>query len=69
MNWTTLLLVGALGAGLTGSAFVASRDGWGLPGRLEKPVSIRKGSPDHRHYRYFTGSRRRHWHGGYHFGK
>lgn len=68
MNWTALLLAGALGAGLTGSAFMASRNGWGLSGRLEKPVSIRKGSTGH-HYVYFTGTRRRHWRGGYHFGK
>jgi hypothetical protein len=58
--------------GLTAGAFKASSLGWGLPGLMEKPVSIREGSVNGRPgaggFWYF-GSHRRHSGGGYQSGK
>ncbi|PIE66258.1 MAG: hypothetical protein CSA24_00670 [Deltaproteobacteria bacterium] len=56
--------------GLTGFALAASLTGWGLPGLLDKPVSIRQGSKSGRRggvFLYF--STRRHRGGGYGHGK
>ncbi|RME19077.1 MAG: hypothetical protein D6806_18920 [Deltaproteobacteria bacterium] len=69
MNLKAVIVAAALGAAVTGLGWMASVRGMGLEGRLEKPVSIRKGSRPgrHRYYGYFTG--RRHWRGGFRGGK
>jgi len=56
--------------GMTAAAFLASAAGWGLPGTLDRPVSIRQESPGggHHHGLYFSGTRR-HFGGGFHGGK
>ena len=74
MRWIGVLLAVGLFAGMTGGAALASMGGWGLPGMLEKPVSIRQQSVNkHRRgsgamFLYF-GSHRRHYGGGYRGGK
>jgi hypothetical protein len=72
MRWIGLLIGLGLFAGVTGFAFLASAQGWGLPGMLDKPVSIRQQSVNRRGhgpvFLYF-GSHRRHSGGGYRFGK
>ncbi len=44
MRWLGLLIMVGFFSVATGGAFLASADGWGLPGLLEKPVSIRQES-------------------------
>jgi hypothetical protein len=73
MRWIGLLIGLGLFTGVTGFAFLASAKGWGLPGALDKPVSIRQQSVTRRRhggpvFLYF-GSHRRHHGGGYRFGK
>ncbi len=76
MRWIVSLLIGlVLFSGITGGAFMASARGWGLPGMLDKPVSIRQQSTDGRRRHgsggffllYFSG--RRHHGGGFRGGK
>ena len=73
MRWIGFIIgIGLLG-GTTGAAFLASARGWGLPGMLDKPVSIRQQSvTSRRHggpvFLYF-GSHRRHYGGGFRGGK
>jgi hypothetical protein len=75
MNWWAAILAGSLFAGATGGGLWASTQGWGLPGELKQPVSVReqsrKGAGQHRRstYGYFSHRSRRHHRGGYHFGK
>ncbi|MCB9555577.1 MAG: hypothetical protein H6707_05685 [Deltaproteobacteria bacterium] len=73
MRWIGFLLALLLFTGSTAGALVASTLGWGLPGLLSKPVSIRQssvrsGSGRGPVFLYF-GSRRRHFGGGFHGGK
>lgn len=66
----------AIFASATGAAFVASTRGFGLPGVLDKPVSLRQGSVQGGGYRrrgagpmfIYFGSRR-HYGGGFRGGK
>ena len=73
MRWLGLLIGVGLFAGATGFAFMGSAAGWGLPGKLDEPVSIRQSSVDRRRrggpvFLYF-GSHRRHYGGGFRGGK
>lgn len=73
MKWVGFGIAMALFVGFTGFAMAASIGGWGLPGLLDKPVSIRQGSAGHRSgggaaFIYFGGTRR-HRGGGYGHGK
>jgi hypothetical protein len=74
MKWIGLLLGVAIFSGVTGGAWLASSQAVGLPGMLDKPVSVRQQSvsSDHRHrgpiFLYF-GSHRRHYGGGFRGGK
>ncbi len=57
--------------GLTAMGAMASVKGWGLPGALEKPVSVRQGSQSRTGglgFLYF-GAHRRHFGGGFRGGK
>ncbi|MBW2703025.1 MAG: hypothetical protein JRF33_19555 [Deltaproteobacteria bacterium] len=68
-----LIIAGAFG-GMTIFGFMASSQGWGLAGGLDKPVSIRQQSNNIRHRNrrsgFFIGSRhRRHSRGGFLGGK
>jgi hypothetical protein len=70
MKIVGFVLAMVLFVGFTGFAFAASVAGWGLPGLLDKPVSIRQGSKGRRRggmFIYF--STRRHRGGGYGHGK
>ena len=75
MRWIMSMVIGlALFSGITGGAYLASARGWGLPGMLDKPVSIRQQSTDGRRSHgggffllYFSG--RRHHGGGFRGGK
>ena len=73
MKWIGLLIGISIFAGSTGGAWMASVHGWGLPGMLDKPVSVRQEST-RRHrghvplFLYF-GSHRRHYGGGFRGGK
>jgi hypothetical protein len=74
MRWIALLFALTLFAGSTAGAFVASTTGLGLPGVLDKPVSVRQGSVSGRRrsgsmlpFIYF--GTRRHRGGGYGYGK
>lgn len=63
----------AVFSALTGGAFMASAQGWGLPGLLEEPVSIRQQSAARRSgggpmFLYF-GTGRSHYGGGFRGGK
>ena len=69
-----LLCALLLFTGLTAGAYLASAQGWGLPGMLEQPVSIRQQSVSRGHggpaLFYFAGrSHRRHVGGGFRGGK
>jgi hypothetical protein len=74
MRWLAVAFVTIVFLALTAGAYVASAAGCGLPGMLDKPVSIREGSVGgggtHRHgtLLYF-GSSRRHSGGGFRGGK
>jgi len=71
MRVLSTLIITILFAALTGGAFMASALGWGLPGKLDQPISIRQGSAGgtrHGTFLYF-GSTRRHFGGGLHGGK
>lgn len=67
---------GVLLLGGTAGAYVASTAGWGLPGRLKEPVSVReesvRGTTRGGHgmaYYYFVGTGRTHTGGSHNFGK
>lgn len=75
MRWIGFALaLTVMGAGTLG-ALVASARGAGLPGLLERPVSVRQSSVQRgRHgvgpaFIYFGSRRRRHYGGGYGYGK
>jgi hypothetical protein len=72
VRWLLTIIIGLFMAGTTGAAYFASTSGWGLPGALDQPVSIRQESPSSRRqhggFLYF-GSGRRHFGGGFHGGK
>jgi hypothetical protein len=71
MRWLCILIAAGAFTAVTGSAYLASAAGWGLPGQLEKPVSIRDqslGGRRHGTFLYF-GTTRRHFGGGFHGGK
>ena len=73
MRWIGLLLMLTIMTGLSGGAFFASSAGWGLPGMLDKPVSIREESIRRRSgsgasFLYF-GGHRSHFGGGFQGGK
>ena len=44
MRWLGALLSFGIFAALTGGAYMASAAGWGLPGTLDQPVSVRQQS-------------------------
>lgn len=73
MRWIGLIVALTLFTGVTGWAFVASVQGWGLSGLLDRPVSVRQESARggyRRHggaFIYFGG--RRHYGGGFGHGK
>ncbi|MCK5799074.1 MAG: hypothetical protein KAI47_17900 [Deltaproteobacteria bacterium] len=72
MKWLGFIIAMVAFVGLTGFSFAASVTGWGLPGLLEKPVSIRQGSPGGPRRggtAFFYFSTRRHRGGGYGHGK
>jgi hypothetical protein len=59
---------------MTAGAYFASVRGWGLPGMLDKPVSIRQQSVTGQRrtgpgFIYFGGVGRRHYGGGFRGGK
>jgi len=58
---------------VTGFAYLASAQGWGLPGLLEKPVSIRQSSTKagsgHRGPMFIYFGSLRHYGGGFRGGK
>lgn len=73
MKWIGLLIALGIFAGATGGGWMASTAGWGLPGMLDEPVSVREQSVSGRHHRgplflYFGGTRR-HAGGGFRGGK
>ena len=72
MQWIATMIFVTIFGGLTGGAYLASAQGWGLPGKLEKPISIRQQSVTGRRggpvFLYF-GSHRRHYGGGFRGGK
>ncbi len=72
MRFMVVLIALVVFAALTGGAYMASASGWGLPGRLDQPVSIRQESVGTRHARghlLYFGSSRRHYGGGFRGGK
>ena len=70
MRW---VIIAIIFTALTVFAFLASAAGWGLPGMLEKPVSVRQESAGSGGYRrsslIYFGSGRRHFGGGFAGGK
>ena len=73
MRWVGFIIVMTIFAGDTAGALLASAKGVGLPGMLEKPVSIRQGSRRSGYrgagYGFIYFGRRRHYGGGYGYGK
>jgi hypothetical protein len=74
MKWLELMLGLAFFAAITVGSWHASVTGWGLPGALAKPVSVRQQSVTGHgragpHFFYFGGTHRRHFSGGYQGGK
>jgi hypothetical protein len=72
MRIISTLVITIIFAALTGGAFMASALGWGLPGKLEQPISIRQesaGGSRHGGTFLYFGSTRRHFGGGLHGGK
>ena len=72
MRWIGLLIGLVTFTGVTAGAYMASARGWGLPGMLDQPVSIRQKSVSNRRhggamFLYF-GTRRHHG-GGFRGGK
>jgi len=66
-----LILAATALTAVTGAGYVASSHGWGLPGLLDEPVSIRQESVaggKRAQYHYFVGHRS-HYGGGLHGGK
>jgi len=67
-----MLVTAAALTAVTVGGYAASTQGWGLPGMLDEPVSIRQesvlGSKGPR-YHYFIGRQRSHLGGGFHGGK
>ena len=66
-----VLLTAGLLTATTAAGFTASTQGWGLPGLLDEPVSVREESVmggKGARYHYFVGSRA-HLGGGFHGGK
>jgi len=73
MRWIGFLIGLAFFTSVTGAAVMASTAGWGLPGVLDKPVTVRQQSVRGGGYRtggafLYFGSRR-HFGGGYGYGK
>ena len=72
MRFLAFLIMAILFGGITGAAYMASASGWGLAGRLDKPVSVRDESEGSARrggtFLYFGGTRR-HSGGGFHGGK
>ena len=70
MRWVGLAIALSLMVGLTGWAVAASISGAGLPGLLDKPVSVRQGSRSGGGVMFiYWGGVRRHYGGGYGYGK
>ena len=75
MRWIGFALALGTFGSTTGGALLASAQGWGLSGMLDKPVSIRQASVRRRRmgvgpaFLYFGGPRRRHFGGGFRGGK
>jgi len=71
MYWIGLLIGLVTFGGLTGGAYLASAQGWGLEGMLDKPVSIRQesASGSRRGAMFLYFGTRRHYGGGFHGGK
>jgi hypothetical protein len=75
MRWIVTLIGTALMVVVTVAAYGAATAGTGLPGLLERPVSVRQGSVrgtgGHRGaaFYYFGTHSRSHMGGGYGFGK
>jgi len=71
MRWLGLLLALVFFTGATGAAYLASAQGWGLPGQLDQPVSVRQGSTSGTRgpTLIYFGSHRRHFGGGFRGGK
>jgi hypothetical protein len=72
VRWIALLIMIVVFVGMTGGAYLASAAGWGLPGLMDAPVSIRQESVGGSHSRsgfIYFGSPRRHLGGGFHGGK
>jgi hypothetical protein len=75
MHWIATLITGGIFAGLTAGGLLASDQGWGLPGELDQPASVRKESLSGKlrgrsSIGYFSGRRQRsHYGGGFHGGK
>ncbi len=66
------MLAGGVLLGMTVVAYGAAFHGWFLPEPLNKPVSLRDGSPraqTHGRAFYFIGAGRSHYGGGYRGGK
>ncbi len=70
LRWLIVLVIFTTG---TGFAYLASAKGWGLPGLMEKPVSIRQASnksgSGHRGPMFIYFGSRRHSGGGFRGGK
>lgn len=72
MRWSILFVVGALLFVMTAAAWHAARNGTGLPGLLDQPVSVREGSVHGTRgpsFNYFGNTARRHFGGGFRGGK
>jgi hypothetical protein len=68
MRWLGFGIVMTVFMAMTAGAFAASVAGWGLPGLLDKPVSIKQGSR-RRGGVFIYWTTRRHRGGGYGHGK
>ncbi len=76
MRWIGFTIVLSMFVFSTGGALVAAAAGWGLPGLLDKPITVERRSVRHGSVRrghgmmfIYFGSRRRHYGGGYGYGK
>ena len=75
MQWIGFAIAMTVFSGATGGALLASAAGWGLPGAMDEPMSIRQSSVNSRRVGgggaafFYFGNRRRHYGGGYRGGK
>jgi hypothetical protein len=71
MRWLTISVITVVFGALTGLAFMASARGWGLPGALDRPVSVREESVggQRRGAAFLYFGSRHHAGGGYRGGK